>query len=254
MGLGLLLFACKQVAPVQQRPAGERQVQATVVTIRTTVQPANRTIHHTVVIGEGVARTTDEAETWRLYDLRQNRVTFVDDLAKSFRRESMQSLIAARRAVLKRPVDRVVPKAEIVRNGTQRTIAGVPATQSVIRLGDYQRELWFGEHPQIPSNLFAMMHASDPPSTRLAAIVAPVDEALLSVRGFPLAEHAEMPYGDEKMVVDRAVVTVERKNVPASMLEVPSGYKDATAPAPASPPPAAPTRTTPQPAPPDSFH
>ena len=253
MGLGLLLFACKQVAPVQHRPAGEPQVQATVVTIRTTVQPANRTINHTVVIGEGVARATDEAETWRLYDLRQNRVTFVDDLAKSFRRESMQSLIAARRAVLKRPVDREVPKAEIVRNGTQRTIAGVPATQSLIRLGNYQRELWFGEHPQIPSNLFAMMHASDPPSTRLAAIVAPVDEALLSVRGFPLAEHAEMPYGDEKMVVDRTVVTVERKNVPASMLEIPSGYKDATTPT--APPPARTVTAPPsKPEAPDSFH
>lgn len=227
----MLFVACRQT-PQAVRPqgGGGRQVAATVVTIRTTVQPAGRTINHTLVIGETRARTTDEADTWRLYDVRTNEVIFVDDIARSYRRQSLKSLVDARRALLRRPTDRAVPRAEFVTTDVQRPIAGVSATKSEIRLGNYRRELWLAEHPSIPPQLFAMMHASDPPSTRLAAIVAAVDEALLNLRGFPLAEHAEMPYDNEKMIVDRTVVSIQKKNVPAALLEIPRGYEDVTPP------------------------
>lgn len=227
----MLFVACRQT-PQALRPqaAGGRQVAATVVTIRTTVQPAGRTINHTLVIGETKARSTDEADTWRLYDFRADEVIFVDDIARTYRRQSMKSLVAARRALLLRPTDRELPRAQFVRTDVQKPVAGVPATKSEIRLGNYRRELWLAEHPAIPPQLFAMMHASDPPSTRLAAIVAAVDEALLNLRGFPLAEHTEMPYDNEKMIVDRAVVSIQKKNVPAALLEIPRGYEDVTPP------------------------
>lgn len=236
----LLFIACNKPAPKppRQTAGAGPQVRATVVTIRTTLQPANRNITHTVVIGESMARSTDEADTWRLYDLRQNRVTFVDDIERTIRTLSLESLIAARRAQLRRPSDREVPRAEYEATDQQRQILQVDARQSVIRLGGYTRELWFAEHPAIPNHLFAMMHASDPPSTRLAAIISGPDDALLAVRAFPLAERAELPYGNQKMVVDRLVTAIEQKNVPASMLEVPKDYKDLTKAPAASRPPA----------------
>lgn len=237
--VALLFIGCDKPAPKRtgQAAGAVPQVRATVVTVRTTIQPANRNIAHTIVIGEAMARSTDEADTWRLYDLRQNRVTFVDDIDKTYRTMSLESLIAARRAQWRRPSDREVPRAGYEATNVERQILQVPTKKSIIRLGSYRRELWFGQHPLIPSHLFAMMHASDPPSTRLSAIVTAPDEALLSIRGFPLEERAELPYGNQRMVVDRVVTGVEQKNVAAAMLALPRDYKDlTTAPAASRPP------------------
>ena len=57
-----------------------------------------------------------------------------------------------------------------------------------------------------------------------------VDAALFDIKGFPLAEHAELPYDNEKMVLDRTVVKVEQKNLPLSFLRVGAGYRDVTKP------------------------
>ena len=219
--------------------AGGPQVSATVVTIRTQVQPSGRAFNHRILIGESVARSMDEADSWRLYDLAANRVTFVDDIEKTVRTVSFDSLVAARRGQLRRSTDTRIPAASYEATDTQKQILHFPATRSVITLGSYTRELWFARHPNIPDQLFSMMHASNPPSKGLAAEVAGPDEALLAVRAFPFEEHAEMPYGKQKMVVDRTVLSVEKQNVAEALLQLPKNYKDitvATAPAVNRPP------------------
>ncbi|HEX9164222.1 MAG TPA: hypothetical protein VF980_21145, partial [Thermoanaerobaculia bacterium] len=92
----LLALACKQ--PVQQlrKAAGAPQVPATVVTIRTTIQPGNKTVTSTIAITTDLARGVQEVGTWRLFDLNANRVAFVDDFAKTFRWESLESLASDR--------------------------------------------------------------------------------------------------------------------------------------------------------------
>ena len=50
--------------------------------------------------------------------------------------------------------------------------------------------------------------------------------ALFELRGFPLAEHAELPYLDRKLAVDRSVLKVETKNVPKAFLAIPPGYRE----------------------------
>ncbi|HUP48740.1 MAG TPA: hypothetical protein VNA04_08105 [Thermoanaerobaculia bacterium] len=207
------------------------RVDATVVTIRTTFQPAGRTTTHTLLISPSKARSTDEAESWRLYDLEARTVTFVNDLERTYRTEPVDSVFAQRRTALRRPVDRELPAAEFQSTGAEREILGVPATQSLIRLGGYQRELWFASHPSIPDELFAMIHGTAEPATRLGAIVAKADEELIAARGFPLLDRAELPYGKSNMVVERSVVAIEPKEVLASLLQVPPGYRDLTAPA-----------------------
>jgi hypothetical protein len=97
-----------------------------------------------------------------------------------------------------------------------------------VKLGGYQREIWVGLHPLIPPQLFAMEYASAP-GTRSDPVEKDVEASLIAVRGFPLLDHAELPFGEaRKMTVDRQVVSVEQKNVPQSLVVLPAGYADET--------------------------
>ena len=216
--------ACKPGAP-PPTPA-EQKIRATVVTIRTTLQPQNKTFTHSVVIAGGRARSGDQVDNWRLFDLRGGQVTFVDDVAKTVRRVPIATLIDERRKELAKPLPLPLPSVEVVSTGAKRVLQGVETSEQLVRLGGYQRRLWIGKHPSLPDELFAMTLASTPVTSPLAGISRAADEALLSVRGFPLADHAELPYGDKKMIVDRSVVKIEQRDVPATWLQVNANYKD----------------------------
>lgn len=232
----LLAVACEPVQQLTMRPAAVPQSRATVVTVRTTLAPSNRTTTHAVVIGESVARSTDEAGIWRLFDFRHNRVTFVDDVEKTYQVFPLSTLVEERRAINGRESIPAYPSAKYSVTGEQQTILGAPAKQSVVRMGNYERELWFATHPKIPANLFALMLASDRRPTAFGQVTKQLDEGLLAARGFPLLDHAELPYGKEMMVVDRNVVGIDERNVPATLLTVPRGYKEIKAPAARRPP------------------
>jgi len=198
----------------------EPQMQATVVTIQTVLQPQNKTFLHSIVIAQGRARSSDEVDRWRLFDVELNRVTVVDDVAKTYYAASIDGAPASAGE------DRLKPVVQST--GAKRIIQGVETTQYLVRLGGYQRELWIGSPPAIPPTLFGMLNASD--------------DGLSKLRGFPMVDHAELPYGNAKMVVDRIVIKIEQRNVPQSSLNIPGDYKQITAPAgrrpPASSPPA----------------
>jgi hypothetical protein len=223
-----LLFACNK--PPSQAPSAPKNngpaIRATVVTIQTTIQPANKTYSHEIVIANNRARSTDEADQWRLFDFAQKQVTFVDDIAHTVRVQSFADAIATRRAAVAHAVPDGLPRAQFVVTDAQKTLQGVPTKQSVIRLGGYQRELWIGSHPLIPHGLFAMLQASEPASSPLAGITRPADEAFLEVQGFPLADHAELPYENKKMVVDNTVTKIEQRDVPATLLAVNGKYSE----------------------------
>jgi hypothetical protein len=225
-----LLFSCNKppartTSPTKSGPT----IRGTVVTIQTTIQPANKTYSHEIVIANNRARSTDEADQWRLFDFAQKRVTFVDDIAHTIRVEPFANVIASRRAAIVHPVPDGLPRAQFAVTGAQKTLQGVATKQSVIRLGAYQRELWIGSHPLIPRGLFAMLQASEPASSPLAGITRTADEALMEVQGFPLADHSELPYENKKIVVDHTVVKIEQRDVPATLLNVRGDYKDTAA-------------------------
>lgn len=224
----LVAAACNHPAELPKRIRAIRigpQIQVTALTIRTTLQPENKTTSSTIVIGPDGARDLSEVGTWRLFDTQQNRVAFVDDIGKVYRYESLQSLQRRRADAGRRSMSESIPRAEYSVTGIQRPILGVTATQSVVKLGAYQREIWIGSHPLIPPALFALMQASDSP-TPGAPMAAKADEALLAANGFPLLDHAELPYGTSKIVVDREVVRIQRQNVPESLLQIPADYRD----------------------------
>ena len=120
------------------------------------------------------------------------------------------------------------PRAKLSRGATKQLV-GVNAQQHLIESGAYRRELWLGQHRAIPDELFAMMLASDPPSSPLAPMMRDVDAALLSAKGFPLADRSEVPLGKGRSsVVERTVTGIAARQVPESMLAVPRDYRDVT--------------------------
>jgi hypothetical protein len=214
--------------PAAAKKAAGPTVRATVVTIRTTMKPEDRTQTRTLVIAGDKARDTGEREVWRLFDTKANTVTFVDEIAGTFRTEPLKTILAKRRALTDDPLPPHYPRVRLLRPGTKRPLQGVAAELLVIECGAYKRELWLGEHPAIPRGLFAMMAASDPPTLPLAPMMRAVDEALITTRGFPLADHAEVPVSKDKVIVDRTVVGIAVRDVPQTVLAIPKGFRDVT--------------------------
>jgi len=204
------------------------KTRATVVTIRTVIQPGNKAYEHTIVIANGRARSGDELDRWRLFDFANDRVTFVDDVNRTFRTVPMATLVHDRLAAIDDKLPDNIPRAQLVATNAAKSIDGVNAKQSVIRLGGYVHELWIGAHPSIPPQLFPMMIASRAPSSPYEPVMKTVDRALMDVKGFPLAEHSELPYGNKKMVVDKSVVAIDQREVPDWWLNVSRDYKDVT--------------------------
>jgi len=234
----IALIACKPTPPPPvKKAAAPPQLRATVVTIETTIQPGNKTTSHTLVIANGRARSGDELDSWRLFDVANDRVTFVDDVARTFRTVSRAQLEKDLRAALAGPLPDALPRAQISATKAAKTLQGVAAVQSVVKLGGYTRELWIGKHPLIPPRLYSMMIASEPPSSPFVPVMKSVDEVLMQVDGFPLAEHSELTYGNKKMTVDRQVTSIVLRDVPVGWLNVRGDYRDITTPA-ANPRPA----------------
>jgi hypothetical protein len=219
-------FSCQQKIKHPPRLAAvEPKVRATIVTIRTTVQPANRSFVHSLVIANNRARSGDEVDAWRLFDLKNQTVTYVDDVAKTYRSVPLATIISQRREAIAQPLQEQIPAAQFAVTGAKRVVDGIETSQSVIRAGSYVRELWIGSHPQIPPGLFAMMMASAPASSPIAPMMRQVDAALIEVRGFPLVDRSELPMGDKTLVVEHSVIKFDQRDIPQSWLNVPGSYK-----------------------------
>lgn len=226
--VSLVCVSCKEPARPAARPAAGPQVRATVVTVRTTNPPDPAARTHMLVIAGDRARSTAERDVWRIFDAKAKTVTFVDDVERTVRTEPLAKLIALRRAANTAALPPYYPRVRLERTDEKKTVAGAAAQQHVVRSGEYRRELWLAEHPAIPAGLFAMMHASDAPSSPLAPMMRAADEALMTARGFPLIDRTEVPLGEGRLIVDRTVISVAERNVPEAMLTVPKGYKDVT--------------------------
>jgi hypothetical protein len=221
----VVCISCKPAPkPVKTAAAGP-VVRATVVTMRTTIEPDKRTFDTTLIIAGDRVRNTADRDTWRLYDTKARTVTFVDDVDKTIRTEPLATILQRRKTTFASALPAHFPHARITRGSATKTIQGVKTEQSVIDAGTYKRELWLGEHRAIPRDLFAMMHAAEPPSTPLAPMMRDVDAALVAMRGFPLADHSEVEYGKTKLVVDRTVVSIVQKDVPESLVTPPKNYR-----------------------------
>jgi hypothetical protein len=239
IAIAVALVGCQQQGVPRRNLAGPPAVAATVLTIQTTIQPENKTYMHSLVIANDRARSGDEVDQWRLFDLHDDTVTYVDDIAHTYRRQSMASLIDELNTAVTEPLPEGMPRVTMVRTGVHRVVQGADAAELQLRAGSYVRQMWIAKHPLIPPKLFAMMLASAPSRSPLLPMMNGVNEALLGTDGFPLSEHAELGFGtNKKLVIDENVVRIERRNVPQSWLNVSAEYRDVT------PAPPAPTQFT----------
>lgn len=225
----LVIAVCASCKPAPQpaNPAAAGpQVRATVVTIRTTID--KKPHDHTLVIAGDRARSTAEHDVWRLFDTRAKTVTVVDDVARTVKTEPLAAIIERREAVNAAALPPHYARAKLARTKEHRELQGVRAEQVTITAGGYKRELWLAEHPAIPAELFAMLHASETPSSPLAPMMRDVDRELVAVRGFPLLDRTTVPVGKGELVVERAVVAISQRDVPESMVAIPKGYEDRT--------------------------
>ncbi len=230
--LGILLVAvcisCKPAPPKPAKPAAAGpQVRATVVTIRTTIDKL-KPRDHMIVIARDLARSTSEQDTWRLFDTKANIVTFVDDVSRTIRVEPLSSIVKQRETFNATALPEHYPRATFERSDERKQLQGANAEKVTIASGGYKRELWLAEHPSIPPRLFAMMHASETPSSPLTPMMRDVDRALASVRGFPLLDRITVPLGKGELVVEHAVVAISQRDVPESWVTLPKGYEDKT--------------------------
>lgn len=222
------LVSCDRPLPkLPARKDTQPQIQATAVSIATTLQPARRTFTHTLFISGDLARSGDEVDTWRLFDVRQNRVTFVDEIARTYRIESFDSILQARRKAIAERQNALSPPVSVVHSNATVPVMGIPTTTLELQMGAYRRKLAIGEHPQIPPRLFALMEVSSiAPEQETAS--PQILETFAVVKGFPLTDYSELPYGREKLVADRKVVSVRTRNVLRSMFAVPPAFRDTT--------------------------
>src|SRR5205814_2157903 len=87
------------------------------------------TVH--AVIANGRARSGDELDAWRLFDLANGRVTFVSDVERTYRTVPLAQLEKDLRGALDDPLPADLPRAQIAATKATKTLQGVAAAQSV---------------------------------------------------------------------------------------------------------------------------
>jgi hypothetical protein len=219
----LLAAACRQAAvPVRsvETAAKVPQVRATVINLRTTISPSNKVFAQAVVIANGKARSLDELDRWRLFDVPGGSVTYVDEVSKSYRTESLGPLIEPGARAAKPDGSRLAA------TGARKPVNGLESSQYVLTRGAYRRELWMATIPNVPATLFAMMQSTRPTEAEGASHAT--EDALAALRGYPMDDHAQLLYGTASLSIDRAVTSVDQKDMPAALLALPEGYRDLT--------------------------
>lgn len=245
--LGISL-ACRQETPQKVRRANVPQMRVTALVMRTTILPEKKSFVHLVMISGEKVRLSEETDTWRLFDLKNETVTFVDSIAKTYRVVSAANLIRDRLKLVATPSGDSIPPAHFSR-GEERTMLGFPARQYLIEAGPYRREIWMSDATPVGDRLFSMLIASEAMSERYASMMREPTRSLVDLKGFPVLDRSDMPYDGSTWTVERRLEKVEKRDVPVSAMTIPQGYRDITPNVPAagrrsasSPPPDQKTR------------
>lgn len=223
---------CRDQKRTQERDrAAEAGVEATVITIRTDLPHRNVTLRQTLAIAGDKARFLGEADAWRLIDLDDLTVTFVDDITRTTRTRSLQHMQGHRRAAIAAQLPPFIPRATFRKTGQTQRILGRLAAQYEVAAGAYRRELWFPTEQVFPASLFRLVHASEPLSAPYAGILRDVDPLLMRLDGYPLLEKSSVPFGNKTLTVAKNVEKVERRRLALATFRIPAGYEEIREPA-----------------------
>lgn len=219
------IASCEGAPQVKVDGENVPSVEARVLTIRVNI-PEERAFTTSFIVAGTKVRLGSEADRWRLFDLETGSVTFVDDVERTYRTESLGELVRRRRAALRRPLPDGLPRATITKTGASRSFNEIPAEHYLIQLGGYKREVWLSRQPLIDPRFFAMLIASEPIDPESAPAMVNVDVELSRLQGFPVFDRSEMPFGEGSLVIERLLMSVETRRVPRSWIEIPGDYRD----------------------------
>lgn len=230
----LFAISCAKEAPKRVAAAPRNMTQARVLTLVTTMQPANKQLNTEVVVVDSKVRIADELDRWRLFDLERNEVVQVDEVTKSYRRYKLDELLAQKRAATRTaPADGLLPPVSLQRTGRTQTIGATQAHEWVMQLGGFRRELWLSDEALAGKKFWPLFIASEPAGGAYPARIAQLQLQLASEDGFPVLDQTDVQFGDTKMHVERRLTKNEQKAVPQSLIEIPRDFDDVTPKAPA---------------------
>jgi hypothetical protein len=169
-------------------------------------------------------------DRWRLFDLEQNNVTFVDDVRKTTLTRTLQELVREKNTLGRQPMPPTFPRLLLGRTQEKRSHLGREVAAYVVESGSYRRELWISQQPFIDERLFALATLSEPAGGAYPSAMASLHRSLAGITGYPLIDVTTLTYGAKEMKVERQLQKVESKPVPESLIQIPKDYRDLTPP------------------------
>ncbi len=218
-----LLVACSPEAPPADSTE-EAQIEATVVEIALVTNPGARQTTYEILSANGIVRVTDELDLWRLFDMENRVIITMNDALKTIRRETFTAVIQRRESLFAAAENRSRPR--ILETGESRVIAGYPARRIEIELGDYRREIWFSDASVIDPEFYRIYLASAAVDSVGVPAMEAIDRAFADRPGLPLLDKSELLWGEERLEVERRVVSIDRRMIDERLLEVPEGYEE----------------------------
>jgi hypothetical protein len=206
-------------------------VEAKVLTIRESQHPPTRAFLSPIVVWGSKVRIGTDLDNWRLFDLEERTVTWVDEIAGTYRTVQADDLMARRQRQLRAAVPGRIPLLEGGPTGRSVEVEGIAAEQWLMKLGGYEREIWLTREPLVGEGFFRMWLASEPISEAYAGVLRNVESALMRQEGFPVYERSAFVWEGGSMVSRRRLVSIGTRQVPAALFEIPAEFRDVTPPA-----------------------
>jgi hypothetical protein len=229
-------LACAQgtpsPAPSQGGPPATAgpSVPAKVLIVRESSHPPTRAFLHKILVAGPKVRLGSEKDQWRLFDVQQRTVTWVDDIAGTYRTIGLDELVRSRERQLREPIPAAgVRPVAVEETGEAVEIAGIRARRIAMELGGYRRDVWISEEPLVSPVFLKMLVASEPISEQWAGVIRDAQLELMAREGFPIWDRSRLAWEGGELLFQRKLVKVEMREVPAQWVAIPAGYRDVNA-------------------------
>lgn len=234
IALAAIVSGCNDAPATAPSSAPSRTgptVEARVLTIRESHHPPTRAFLSPIVVWGSKVRIGTDLENWRLFDLEAQTVTWVDEIAGTYRTVSAEDLLNRRQRQLRAAVPGGIPLLEGGPTGRAFEVEGIGAEQWLVKLGGYEREIWLTKEPLVGKGFFRMWLASEPINEAYAGVLRNVEGALMRQDGFPVYERSAFVWEGGAMVSRRRLVSITTRQVSASLFEIPADFRNVTPPA-----------------------
>jgi hypothetical protein len=217
----LCVAGCEEVvAPEEVRVPNGAGVEAKVYSFRVRVEPQGRDTIDRIAVHSQRLRLPGERLRWRLVDLQEHTVTFVDEIARTVERRSFAEILDDLRESATR--DEGVPVARVVAGGQEQILHGQSVELYVMTLGSgYTRRLWITREPFIHEDIFLLLLATNPPSNRNLPALRELIGLFDRIDGYPLLDESAMTLSEVEHTIERTLIAVADEIVPGAWFELP---------------------------------